>query len=113
MKVSSHHKHARIAPRKVREFRGAVLGLPVAEAQAQLAWMKGKAPKVLLKVLNAAVANAVHNHELEKDKLVVADVVVGDGLKMKRYQPAAKGMAHPFVKRTSHVSISVEDSYGA
>lgn len=113
MKVSAQHKHARISPRKVREFRSVIMGRQVAEAQAQLSWMKGKGAETLLKVLNSAVANAVNNHELEAAKLVVADVVVGDGLKMKRFQPAAKGMAHPFVKRTSHVSIIVEDSYGA
>jgi len=107
MEISAQHKNARMSPRKLALMRSIVRGLPVAEAEAQLKFMPGKGSDIVYKVLQSAVANAVHNHELSSEELVVSDVVVGDGFKMKRFNPVSRGMAHPIIKRTSHVTVVV------
>ncbi|MAF80764.1 50S ribosomal protein L22 [bacterium] len=105
MEISAKHKNARMAPRKLALVREVVRGLPVAEAQAQLKFMSGKASDIVGKVLNSAIANAVHNNELTSDELVVRDLVVNAGFTMKRFNPVSRGMAHPIIKRTSHVTV--------
>ncbi len=97
-----------MAPRKIALVRDVVRGLPVAEAQAQLKFMSGKASDIVGKVLNSAIANAVHNNELSSDDLVVRDLVVNGGFTMKRFNPVSRGMAHPIIKRTSHVTVVLE-----
>lgn len=112
MKVSALHKNARVTPRKARRWREVVLGKPVAEAKAQLAWLQGKPVKLLEKVLDSAVANAVNNFSLEEKELFVSGVEINEGIKFKRWQPASKGMAHPFRKETCHIKVILTDKAG-
>ena len=110
MQVKAQHKNARMSPRKIRILRGVVKGLPVAEAQVQLQYMPGKAARLVLDVLNSAMANAVNNFEASRENLKVADVVVDGALTMKRIQPVSKGMAHGIIKRMSHITVVVEET---
>ena len=98
-----------MSPRKLRLLREALVGLPAAEAKAQLQFVPGKAAQILGKVLQSAVANAVHNFELKEEALTVSDVVIDGALSFKRYQPRSKGMANKIIKRTSHVTVVVDD----
>lgn len=109
MKIFAQHKNVRMTPRKVGNLREAVIGLSVREADAQLAFQRGKAAKMMRKVLLSAVANAKHNHEIEEENLRVADVEVDSGIKFKRHRPVSRGMAHGFVKRNSHIKIVIEE----
>ncbi|MFH1354085.1 MAG: 50S ribosomal protein L22 [bacterium] len=109
MEVKAHISNARMTPRKVRGLREVVVGLPVREALGQLDWQGGKAAKVIGKVLRSAVANAQHNHELEEDNLQVAELKVNDGMRLKRWRPASRGMAHAFVKRACHITVVLEE----
>ena len=113
MFIHAQLKNARMAPRKVRLVRSAVIGLPVREARAQLTWQQSKAADLVLRVLNSAVANARHNFEFAEDNLKVADVIASDGIVFKRFQPASRGAAHPFVKRTSHITVVVSEIVAA
>jgi large subunit ribosomal protein L22 len=110
MEVKAQHKNARMSARKVRQLREVVVGLPVTEAEAQLEYLPGKASDLILGVLKSAIANATHNFEIEKEALRVADVVVDEGLTMKRFQPVSRGMAHAINKRMSHVTVIVEET---
>lgn len=107
MNVSAQHKNARMTPRKLSLLRSVVRGLPVGEAESQLRFMPGKASMIVLKVLRSAVANAEHNFALEKSTLTVRDLVIDAGFTMKRFNPVSKGMAHPILKRSSHVTVVV------
>lgn len=109
MKISATHKNARIAPRKVRPLARMLKGLSVPEAQVQLQYLPGRAVRdAVLAVLNSAVANAQHNGGLQKEGLKVSGVVVDSAFAMKRFRPASRGTAHPFVKRTSHITVTLE-----
>lgn len=108
MKVSATQKHARMSPRKIRPYARMVQGMSVVEAQHQLTFAVGKAPGIILEVLKSAVANAKHNAQVEASDLKIASILVNQGLVMKRFMPAAKGMAHAILKRTAHVTVIVE-----
>lgn len=63
----------------------------------------------MLKVLHSAVANAKNNHSLEENNLQVADIVIDEGFSWERFQPVSRGTAHPIEKRTSHISVVLEE----
>ncbi len=108
MQVSATQKHARMSPRKLRPYARLISGMPTSEALVQLEYAVGKAPEIIHAVLKSAIANATNNFQLEQSGLKVSRVVVNQGLVMKRFMPVAKGMAHPILKRTAHVTVTVE-----
>src|SRR3989338_2043879 len=107
MKVSATQKHARMSPRKLRPYARMIQGMSADRAQQQLAFAVGKAPVIIGDVLKSAIANATHNAKIPVSDLKVASILVNQGLVMKRFMPAAKGMAHPILKRTAHVTVIV------
>lgn len=109
MDIKAQHKNARVSPRKLRTLRSALLGRAAGEAAAELQFMPGKASGIIRRVLQSAIANAKHNYRVEADALIVQDVVIDGGFTMKRFQPASKGMAHPILKRTAHVTVVLRD----
>ena len=77
------------------------------EARAILAFTPRGAAKPWLKLLESAVANAEHNHELVGDELRIAAVHADEGPTLKRYRPRAMGRATRIRKRTSHLTITL------
>ena len=63
----------------------------------------------VLKVLNAAIANAENNNQMDIDNLYVKEAYVGKGLSMKRFRPRAKGRASKIIKPYSRLTIIVEE----
>src|SRR3989344_1726555 len=107
MQISATQKHTRMSPRKLRPYARMIQGMSAQEAQNQLTLAVGKAPVIILEVLKSAIANATHNAKIPVSDLKVASILVNQGLVMKRFMPAAKGMAHPILKRTAHVTVVV------
>ena len=75
----------------------------------QLKFSSKRVSGTILKVLNAAVANAENNKQLDIDKLFVKEAFVGKSLRMKRWRPRAKGRAASIIKPFSKVTIVVEE----
>ena len=75
----------------------------------QLQFSSKRISKSILKVLNAAIANAENNKQLDIDKLFVKEAFVGKSLRMKRWRPRAKGRASSIIKPFSKVTIIVEE----
>lgn len=100
-------KNVRIAPRKARRAAGLIRRLPVEQARAQLRFCGLKEAVDLLKTLDAAVAIAVTQEDVNISELWVAEVRVDEGPRMKRSKPKNKGGRHPFQKRTSHFTVIV------
>ncbi len=107
MEVLCKAKFIRIAPRKTRLLAGLVRGLTVDEARRQLSFSSKQAAQPMLKAINSAVANAVHNHKLSPDTLMVTRVLVDEGPKIKRVTPRAQGRATPIRLRMSHITVWV------
>ena len=100
----------RITPRKARLVCDLVRGKSVSESIALLKNTNKSASPVVLKLINSAVANAVHNNNMDASKLYVKEIYANDGLRMKRYMPRAKGSASGLVKRTCHITVVVAEA---
>ena len=83
--------------------------MKVNSAVNQLQFSSKRISRSILKVLNAAIANAENNKQLDIDKLFVKEAFVGKSLRMKRWRPRAKGRAASIIKPFSKVTIIVEE----
>jgi large subunit ribosomal protein L22 len=102
-------KYVRIAPRKVRVVMDLIRGKNVAEAFAILKFTPKAGADVIEKVLKSAVANAENNFDMDVDKLYVSTAFVDQGPTLKRIHPRSRGQAFKILKRTSHVTVIVEE----
>ena len=102
-------RDVRVAPRKVRLVADLVRGKSVKDALGILAITNKAATTPVEKIIKSASANAVNNFGMDANKLYIAEIQVGDGLKIKRYIPRAKGSASGIIKRNSHISIVVKE----
>ncbi|MFY9265782.1 MAG: 50S ribosomal protein L22 [Solirubrobacterales bacterium] len=102
-------RFVRSSPRKSRLVVDHIRGKNIEEARVTLQFMARHVARDVLKVLNSAVANAEHNHDLDADDLTVAIAYVDEGPTLKRWRPRAKGRATQILKRTSHITIVVSD----
>jgi large subunit ribosomal protein L22 len=102
-------RNAKIAPQKVRLVADQIRGLPVEQAINVLTFSNKKAASIVKKVLESAIANAEHNDAADVDELTVSYISVDEGPTMKRWRARARGRAAKILKRTSHVTISVEE----
>ena len=107
-------RSARQSPYKMRLGIDQIRGKDVNEAIALLRFSKKHAAKQIEKVLKSAVANAenaarAQNATLDVDDLFIKHAIINEGIKMKRWTPAAMGRATPMLKRTSHVEIVVSE----
>ena len=99
----------RISPTKLSLLVNGIVNMKVSSAINQLQFSSKRISRIILKVLNAAVANAENNKQLDIDKLFVKEVFVGKSLRMKRWRPRAKGRAASIIKPFSKVTIIVEE----
>ena len=105
--VRAQARYVRTSARKARLVCDHIRGKDVEEARAILAFTPRAAAKPWLKLLESAVANAEHNHELVGEELKVAAVHADEGPTLKRFRPRAMGRATRIRKRTSHLTITL------
>jgi ribosomal protein L22 len=105
--VRAQAKYVRSSPRKARLVIDHIRGKSVEEARAILSHTPRAAAVPVLKVLESAIANAEHNHELLPEELRIHQVMVDEGPTIKRYRPRALGRATKIRKRTSHITINL------
>ena len=105
--VRAQAKYVRTSARKARLVCDHIRGKDVEEARAILAFTPRAASKAWIKLLESAVANAEHNHELVGEDLRIAAVHADEGPTLKRYRPRAMGRATRIRKRTSHLTITL------
>jgi ribosomal protein L22 len=105
VEVRAQAKYVRTSARKARLVGDHIRGKDVADARSILAFTPRAAAKPWSKLLESAVANAEHNHELVGDDLKLVAVFADEGPTLKRFQPRAMGRATRIRKRTSHLTI--------
>ncbi len=110
MATTAKLRQARITPQKARLVADQIRGLPVDKAINLLAFSNKKAATLIKKVLESAIANAEHNDGADVDELKVKTIMVDEGPIMKRFMPRARGRANQIFKRTSHVTVVVEEA---
>ena len=99
----------RISPQKLGNLTKLIVNLKASQAVNQLKFSQKRISSVVLKVLNAAIANAENNKQLDIDNLFVKEAYVGKSLSMKRFRPRAKGRASRIVKPFSRLTIVLEE----
>lgn len=105
MEVKSTSKYVRISSKKARDVAREIQGLPVSSALDILNFTPRKAARLIGKTLKTAIADAENNFELDADKLVVKEAVIGIGPALRRFKPRARGSAGGIRKPTSHIRI--------
>jgi len=105
-------RHVRMSPVKVRRIARLVRGKSVDEAQHILAVSPQRASKVLSKVIKSAAANAENNEQLDRESLYVSEIQINEGPTWKRFLPRARGRADRILKRTSHITVVVDEREG-
>ena len=99
----------RISPTKLSLLTKSIVNKKVDSAINQLKFSDKRISKNVLKVLNAAIANAENNKQLDIDNLYIKEAYVGKSLRMKRWRPRAKGRAGSIIKPFSNITIIVEE----
>ena len=107
--VKATAKTVRIAPRKVRLVLDLVRGKDVETALGILQHTPNYGAELVANVLKSAIANAVNNHQLSEENLYIKECYANEGMTIKRFRPRAKGSAAPIMKRTSHITVVVEE----
>jgi large subunit ribosomal protein L22 len=107
--VSALYKNAQSSPQKARLVADLIRGKSVEEARAILDLTNKKAAGIMRKVLDSAAANAEHNHDLDKDALVITRIMVDDGIKFRRYRIVSRGRVHGYVRRRCHILVELSE----
>ena len=103
-------RYIRISSSKVRVVVDLIRGKSVREAKAILLYTPKAASEPVLKLLNSAIANAENNLDIPADTLYVAEVFANQGPTLKRFRPRARGSAARIRKRTSHITIILDQA---
>ena len=109
MEAMAKLKYARISPRKVSIVLDLIRNKPVNVAMAILRHTPKAACEDLQKLLKSAIANAENNFHMDAEKLFISKCFVCPGPILKRIRPKDHGRAHRIEKRTSHVTIVLEE----
>ena len=109
MEVRSVYKRAPISPKKARDVAREIQGQVVSDALDTLNFTPKKAAFLIGKTLKSAVANAENNHQLDVDRLYVAEATVGRSFVMKRFRARARGRVGRLLKPWSRLTLVVRE----
>lgn len=109
MRVSATAKFVGTSARKIGLAAEIIRGQHATVATMLLARTPKRAADPVSEVLKSATANATNNHGMKKAELFVAEVLVGPGPTIKRWQPRARGASYKIRKRTSHITVILSD----
>jgi large subunit ribosomal protein L22 len=106
---SAKISYARVSVTKACFVLDAIRGKDVNTALAILQYNNRKASKIIYKLIKSAVANAENNNGLKAENLYVAECYANKGPTMKRIHPRAQGRAYRIEKRTSHITVVLDE----
>ena len=109
MKAKAQLKYCRMSPRKVQIVLDQIRNQPLEKAVAVLRYSVKSASEPLLKLVNSAAANAENNFNMDKEALYVSECFVSPGPTLKRIRPRARGSADRVLKRTSHITVVLQE----
>ena len=109
MEIRARLRFVRIGPRKARLVADLIQGKGSEEAMNILTFTKKAAAKILIRLLKSAIANATQKKSIDIDRLYIKKITVDQGPTMKRFQPRALGRATTIRKRTSHITLVLDE----
>jgi len=107
--AKAYAKAMRTSPRKLNVVAQSIRGLSAAQALSELAFSRRRVAREVRKVLQAAIANAENNHQLDVDRLVVAEASVGRAFYLRRFRPKARGRVGRIRKPYSNLTVVVRE----
>lgn len=110
MEARAVARYMRVSPQKMRLIMDEVRGKKVDEAIRLLSFSPKKGAHILKKLINSAVANAEANKEMDVDTLYIKRIYADQGPVMKRFRPRAMGRASRIRKRTSHLTVILDEA---
>ncbi len=108
MSVQAIAKGVKMSPRKCAEVAALVRGRSVEDALVILSHTPRRSAIPVAKVIKSAKANADHNHGYKPATLMITEIGVTPGPRLKRFRPAAHGRALPFQRKSSHIRVVVD-----
>jgi large subunit ribosomal protein L22 len=109
MEVTATARYLPVSARKVRLVLDQLPGKKIDEAIVLLRYLPTPHAKLVAKVVKSAAANAENNYALDPDDLRIKRAYAGEGRTLKRWKAKARGRVAPILRRTSHVTVIVED----
>ncbi len=113
MQYKFHLNNLRIAPRKIRQIAALIKKMPVQEAETLLKFQNKRAALPILKLLKSGAASAINNFNLSSENLFVSNIFADEGPMLKRFMPRAFGRAGAIHKKTSHITLVLEEKIGS
>ncbi len=110
MEAKAVGKYIRVSAQKARLVADVVRGMGVDEAITTLRFMPKKSAAIIQKVIESAVANATQDDNADVDNLYVKTIFVDGGPSLKRIRPRAQGRATGIIKRSSHITVIVDEN---
>ncbi|UCF73876.1 MAG: 50S ribosomal protein L22 [Deltaproteobacteria bacterium] len=109
MKVRAIAKYIRVSPRKIRLGMKEIRGKKVEEALNLLMFTPQKGAPLVRKLINSALANASQYPDIDVDKLFIKHIYADEGPTLKRFRPRAMGRATRIRRRTSHLTVILDE----
>ncbi|MBI4137532.1 50S ribosomal protein L22 [Candidatus Roizmanbacteria bacterium] len=113
MEIKSQSRFIRITPRKARLVASAIRHLPLDRALATLDRLPKRAASFIKQTIESGIANAENNAKVSKNRLYIKQLTVDEGPRFKRWRAAARGVAHPYQKQTSHITVILDEIAGS
>jgi large subunit ribosomal protein L22 len=110
MEVSATAKYLPVSARKVRLVLEQLPGKRIEEAMVMLRFLPTPHARLVEKVVKSAAANAENNYALDTGELKIKRAYAGEGRTLKRFKAKARGRVAPILRRTSHVTVVVEEA---
>ena len=112
MEVSATNRYATISPSKARLVLEHLPGKSIEDCLNLLKFLPTPHAKVVAKIVKSAAANAENNYSADPGRLYVKRAIANDARRLKRVRPAARGRVHGYVRRTSHITVTVDEREG-
>ncbi|BDD86137.1 50S ribosomal protein L22 [Desulfofustis limnaeus] len=109
MEARAVGKYIRISPQKARLVADVVRGMNVDKAITTLRFMPKKGAAIIRQVIESAVANATQDDRVDVDNLFIKKIDIDGGPSLKRIMPRAQGRATRIIKRTSHITVVLDE----
>ena len=109
MEIKAVAKYIRLSPQKARLVADVVRGMGVEDALTTLRFMPKKGAGIIRKVLASAIANADQVDTVDVDTLYVKQILIDGGPMLKRFSPRAQGRANRILKRSSNITVVVDE----
>ena len=109
MEIRAVGRFIRISPRKIRLIMAQVRGKKVGEALNLLSFAPQRGARILKKLIDSAVANAEENSGADVDSLYIKRIYADEGPTLKRWRPRAQGRATRIRKRSSHLTVILDE----